>query len=117
MHPGGIVETDLSRLLSSEVLQDLGVFNSNNDPIHDPSKGLKNISQGAATTVWCATNPQLKGIGGVYCENSDIANLNLPEYVGDANSNTKSGVMSYALEPESAEKLWMLSEKLVGFNF
>jgi hypothetical protein len=34
---------------------------------------FKTIEQGAATTVWCATSPQLAGLGGVYCENCDIA--------------------------------------------
>ncbi len=36
---------------------------------------LKNVEQGAATTVWVATSPQLQNIGGVYCENADIADL------------------------------------------
>ncbi|ULT25086.1 hypothetical protein KUH03_40580 [Sphingobacterium sp. E70] len=33
------------------------------------------MPQGAATTVWCATSPLLEHIGGVYCEDGDIAVL------------------------------------------
>jgi len=33
----------------------------------------KNTEQGAATSVWCATSAQLEGMGGVYCEDVDIA--------------------------------------------
>ena len=34
---------------------------------------FKTAEQGAATSVWCATSPQLDGMGGVYCEDVDIA--------------------------------------------
>ncbi len=34
------------------------------------------MEQGAATSVWCATNPRLDGLGGVYCEDCDIAIVN-----------------------------------------
>jgi hypothetical protein len=31
------------------------------------------LEQGAATSVWCATSPQLAGMGGVYCQDVDVA--------------------------------------------
>jgi hypothetical protein len=34
---------------------------------------LKSTEQRAATSIWCATSPQLAGMGGVYCEDVDIA--------------------------------------------
>src|SRR5262245_33629820 len=34
---------------------------------------LKTAEQGASTSVWCSTSPQLAGKGGVYCEDTDIA--------------------------------------------
>ena len=34
---------------------------------------FKTPEQGAATATWCATSPQLDGMGGVYCEDCDIA--------------------------------------------
>ena len=44
-------------------------------PILDPLQQLKTVEQGASTSVWYATNPRLNGMGGVYCENNDIASV------------------------------------------
>lgn len=41
----------------------------------DPSRQLKTIEQGAATQVWCATSPKLADVGGVYCENVEVAGI------------------------------------------
>lgn len=84
-------------------------------PILDPVNGLKTIEQGAATQVWCATNSQLDGFGGVYAEDCEIADITIEN--GD-NSNIeetvrRKGVMPYAIDRENAERLWTLSEKLV----
>jgi hypothetical protein len=71
----------------------------------------KTIEQGAATTVWCATSDQLQGMGGVYCENVDIASPASPEQASG------TGVKPWAIEPELAERLWSLSERLTGVAF
>jgi NAD(P)-dependent dehydrogenase (short-subunit alcohol dehydrogenase family) len=59
LHPGAILEArnyDPEELkLVVERARQIGSF--------------KNIEQGAATTIWCATSSQLAGLGGVYCEN------------------------------------------------
>ncbi|WP_221393730.1 SDR family NAD(P)-dependent oxidoreductase [Dyadobacter sp. NIV53] len=120
LHPGAIVETDLGRLLSTEDLQKLGVYDENGKVIYDPSTGRKSIPQGASTTVWCATSPQLNEIGGVYCENTEVADLDLTntDPRKRVHGVTKIfGVMPYSLEAESAGKLWALSEKLTGIEF
>ena len=124
LHPGAIADTDLKRHLSNEQLQNLGVFDADNNVIHDPSKGLKNIAQGASTTVWCATSPQLNNFGGVYCENTDVAKIdtigheNHEEFASRMNDVDKlTGVTSYALDPEQGKRLWTLSESLTGINF
>ncbi|MGA0564479.1 hypothetical protein ACO2RV_18695 [Ancylobacter sp. VNQ12] len=39
---------------------------------------MKTLEQGAAKSVWCATNPRLDGFGGIYCEDRDIAIVNNP---------------------------------------
>ena len=41
----------------------------------EPRRQLKTPEQGAATSVWCATSPQLEGKGGVYCMDADIAEV------------------------------------------
>jgi len=76
------------------------------------------VAQGAATGVWCATSPQLDGMGGVYCENVDIAPVRhedggvLPMQAGVRLTGTL-GVMPYAIDLETAERLWKLSERLL----
>ena len=39
----------------------------------NPRASSRRREQGAATQVWAATSPQLDGMGGVYCEDCDIA--------------------------------------------
>jgi NAD(P)-dependent dehydrogenase (short-subunit alcohol dehydrogenase family) len=69
-HPGGIL-TDLIRYVTEEELRAFGIFRENG-VLKGPER-LKNVEQGAATTVWCAVSPQLNNKGGVYCEDCDIA--------------------------------------------
>jgi len=69
---------------------------------------MKTAEQGAATSVWCATSQQLDGLGGVYCENCDIA-IAVP-----AHSTELLGVRPWAIDPEFADRLWSLSERLTG---
>lgn len=121
LHPGIISETELGRNVPHEDLVGYGIFDENGKVINDPSKGLKSLSQGASTTVWCATSPQLNEIGGVYCENADIAELD-PLKTEDSEENLDGSTMMknvtpYALEEASAKKLWSLSEQLTGVNF
>jgi hypothetical protein len=71
-------------------------------------RGVKTIPQGAATTIWCATSPQLNGTDGIYCEDCDIAEV-IP---GDF--RVPAGVAPWASDPELAEKPWQLSERLIG---
>ncbi|WP_224367442.1 oxidoreductase [Hyalangium versicolor] len=106
VHPGSIVATDLGRYLSTEQLRALGVIDENGRPILDPERQLKTVEQGAATQVWCATSPRLEGMGGVYCENVEVARL--------VSTEGSSGVRPYAIDPRSADRLWELSEGLLG---
>jgi len=79
---------------------------------------LKTVPQGAATTVWCATSPMLAGIGGVYCENADIAEPdpdNIEHKYDDP--STLRGVQLYSLDEGNAKRLWKLSEELTATQF
>jgi hypothetical protein len=69
---------------------------------------FKTIEQGAATSVWCATSPALDGLGGVYCEDADIA----PAVPAD--STEPGGVRPWAMDLELAERLWTRSETWTG---
>jgi hypothetical protein len=66
--------------------------------------------------VWCATSRDLDGKGGVYCENSDIATISSkdPSRMTINDLKDDRGVMPYALDPDSAHRLWGLSEQLTG---
>lgn len=118
LHPGIISETELGRNVPHEDLVGYGIFDENGIVINDPSKGLKSLSQGASTTVWCATSPKLNDIGGVYCENAEVGELdNLQADDSLDGSTMMKGVLPYALEEASAKKLWLLSEELTGTAF
>jgi NAD(P)-dependent dehydrogenase (short-subunit alcohol dehydrogenase family) len=109
VHPGGIL-TDLTRHLSDDDLKGFGLTCHPDGSITQDAGGertFKNVPQGAATTIWCATSPRLDGLGGVYCENCDIAEV-IP---GDISLPT--GMSPYACDPELAGRLWELSEQLV----
>ncbi|NGZ85912.1 SDR family NAD(P)-dependent oxidoreductase [Duganella aceris] len=120
VHPGIIAGTELSRDLPREALQKFGALDADHNPIHDLSKGLKTLSQGASTTVWCATSPALADIGGVYCEDADIAQLDRLD-AGDAagviDTALMRGVAPHALDEQAAQRLWVLSEQLSGMKF
>jgi NAD(P)-dependent dehydrogenase (short-subunit alcohol dehydrogenase family) len=107
VHPGGIL-TDLARYLTDEDFKAFGVYRENG--VLKGPDWLKNIEQGAATTVWCAVSPQLNSKGGVYCEDCDIAPM-LP-----ADSELSSGVRPWAVNNAAAEALWVLSEELTGLG-
>jgi NAD(P)-dependent dehydrogenase (short-subunit alcohol dehydrogenase family) len=114
LHPGSIVGTGLSKYLEPVVLRAAGLVDENGKPILDPAKGLKTVEQGAATSVWCATSPQLDGMGGVYCQDCDIAPLVSEELAANQFGSIPLGVMPHAVDPQTADRLWSLSEQLLG---
>ena len=71
LHPGSIL-TPLQRHLSKDEMIAAGWIDANGD-LADPT--FKTPEQGAATQVWAATSPQLDGLGGLYCQDCDIAPL------------------------------------------
>jgi NAD(P)-dependent dehydrogenase (short-subunit alcohol dehydrogenase family) len=101
LHPGGIV-TELGRHLEPHDLELLLK--------RRPGLKMKTVEAGAATQVFAATAPELEGRGGVYLEDCHVAAVN------DA-ADAQDGVRSYALDPENAERLWKVSEELVGERF
>jgi len=115
LHPGSINGTELAREAPLELFQQLGFYDAQGNILPEVAATLKTVPQGAATTVWCATSPMLEDIGGVYCEDADIAEL-IPVNARD-HGPSESGVRSYSLDPESAKKLWKLSEKMTGIVF
>lgn len=103
VHPGAIM-TELSRHLVPEDVKDL-MGKRGGQKLE-----YKQVPQGAATTVWAATSPELQGQGGVYCEDCHVAQT-LEE------PNVSQGVMAYALDEVAANRLWSLSEEWSGQKF
>jgi NAD(P)-dependent dehydrogenase (short-subunit alcohol dehydrogenase family) len=97
VHPGMIV-TDLGRHMTRDDMKDLRERAKSS-----PSGGLpsyKSIEAGAATSVWAATAPELADNGGVYLADCQVA---VPA--------------AWALDRDSALRLWALTEDLVGERF
>ncbi|WP_027382662.1 SDR family NAD(P)-dependent oxidoreductase [Epilithonimonas caeni] len=108
--PGAVGETELSREAPLDLFQKLGYVDSEGNLLPEVKASLKTIPQGAATTVWCATSPLLNDLGGVYCENVDVAELS---------SDVKiiGGIKAYSLDETHAKRLWKLSEEMTGIAF
>lgn len=110
LHPGSIAGTELGREASLELFQKMGFLDENGNLLPEVAASLKTIPQGAATTVWCATSPLLNNLGGVYCEDADVAEL-------ASDISVSNGVKRYSLHEASAKRLWTLSEKMTGITF
>lgn len=106
LHPGKIF-TPLQRHLANGEMIAAGWLDNEGKPA-DPT--FKTPEQGAATQVWAATSPKLKGLGGLYCEDCEIAK--------PASAYTESfcGVCDYAANLHEAKKLWNLTAELTKIN-
>ncbi|HEY4277968.1 MAG TPA: SDR family NAD(P)-dependent oxidoreductase [Conexibacter sp.] len=118
--PCTIAGASLSPWLTREQLQAMGVVGERGQPLLDPARGCETIAQAASTIVWCATSPELDGVGGVYCENNEVAPIvpvstsaTAPASAADREKRAL-GVAPHAIDPESANRLWELSERLTG---
>lgn len=100
LHPGGII-TELGRHLTEETLAAM-------TETLPPGEKLewKTVPQGAATSVWAATAPELEACGGAYLEDCHVAASNdVPD--------SRGGIKSYAIDPDRARALWDVSEEWI----
>ncbi|WP_125609699.1 SDR family NAD(P)-dependent oxidoreductase [Specibacter cremeus] len=107
VHPGGIM-TELQRHLAREEMVAAGWM----DDAGKLREGFKSPAQGAATSSWAATSPRLAGMGGVYCEDCDIAE---PTDPGSPMARY-AGVDAHAIDPDQAARLWDVSAEMTGLN-
>jgi len=107
LHPGGI-QTELARHMTPELIElMMARWRSTTG---ETTVRFKNIPQGTATSVWSTFVAPAEAVGGHYCEDCHVAEVN--------NDATKRiGVRSYALDPARAEALWSKSEEMVGERF
>lgn len=107
VHPGGIF-TPLQRHLPEEEMVALGWKAPDGSIPPQVQAMFKTPEQGASTTVWAATSPQLTDRGGVYCENCDIAQF------ATEDSQRWEHVRAWACDDERAERLWEMSEQMLA---
>jgi NAD(P)-dependent dehydrogenase (short-subunit alcohol dehydrogenase family) len=103
VHPGRIA-TEFGRYVTPDQLQN---FPAAKDREAGRAAGIKTLEQGAATTVWAGFVAPADEVGGRYCENCHVAEI-------DGDPSSRTGVAPYAVDPERARALWSLSERLVG---
>jgi NAD(P)-dependent dehydrogenase (short-subunit alcohol dehydrogenase family) len=107
VHPGGIM-TPLQRHLAREEMMAAGWVDADGNPVGD----FKTPEQGAATATWAATSPQLAGMGGVYCEDCDIAE----PAATDGQAAPGAGVHAHAIDRDAAARLWTVSAELTDVD-
>lgn len=106
VHPGGI-QTELQRHYPAEEEAALvASINAANAAAGQPPFRYKTIRQGAATSVWAAVVADADEVGGRYCEDCHIAEI-------DDSDGIHGGVRSYASSPERARELWGKSEAIL----
>lgn len=103
LHPGAI-NTDLSRHLGSEFVEQI----MSNEDIR---KILKSPEQGAATTVLAAVGKEWEGKGGKYLEDCEEAKRGK-----DDNEVFGVGFVRQTYEPVSEARLWKDSLDIVGIK-
>ena len=109
VHPGGII-TPLQRHLEKEEMIALGWMDEDGSPSELTKNFFKSPSQGASTTLWCATSNDLNGLGGVFCEDCNIAKRKSEV---DESLQRYFGVADWAIDKDEALRLWELSEKII----
>ena len=109
VHPGGII-TPLQRYLEKEEMIALGWMDEDGSPSELAKNFFKSPSQGASTTLWCATSNDLNGLGGVFCEDCDIAKRKSEV---DESLQRYTGVANWAVDTDEATRLWELSEEII----
>jgi NAD(P)-dependent dehydrogenase (short-subunit alcohol dehydrogenase family) len=110
IHPGGI-QTELSRHLTPELIDQMrarlakAAASSQGQPFR-----FKTVPQGSATSVWSGFVGQADAVGGHYCEDCHVCEVN-------DDTTSRVGVRSYALNLAHANDLWKKSEEMVKERF
>ena len=102
VHPGGIM-TGLQKFLPLEEMRALGWLKPDDTPLDI----FKTPEQGASTSVWAATAPELAGHGGRYLED---CNEGLPAEP----TNRVSGYSPHIMAAAGADRLWVMSQAMLA---
>lgn len=113
VHPGIVVGTSLNDAGGDDTLRAQGLIDESGRPVIDPEHGKKTPQQGAGTIVFAASSPLLAEIGGVYLKDNDVSPLD-DEARPITSDDIPSEAASHSIDPQSARRLWELSEKLLA---
>lgn len=102
VHPGGIM-TNLQRHMDPAEFRARGWVDENGKQ----NPAFKSPEQGASTSALIAGSPLVAGVSGRYFEDANEAEPFDPE-------SPARGVKAYALDPESADRLWNVSLELIA---
>jgi len=106
LHPGSIA-SQLQQYMTEEIRNaGLETLRAAGRPL--PNTGRKTLQQGCATTLRAALDPALESM---------VKDGKKSFYLVDCQIVTDDSVAEYALDEENANKLWNISEKIVGENF
>jgi NAD(P)-dependent dehydrogenase (short-subunit alcohol dehydrogenase family) len=97
VHPGAVLTETTRKLITAQ-------------PSAAAAFTWKDVAQGAATSVWAGFVADVNDVGGRYCEDCDVAEVN-------DDPTARVGVRSYALDPRRAESLWGKSVDMVGERY
>jgi NAD(P)-dependent dehydrogenase (short-subunit alcohol dehydrogenase family) len=100
LNPGRIASTNLGRYLEDAPV---------NPALSGPAStgvSVKNIEQGAATSVLLAASPLVEGVSGRYFEDCQEA--------GPQQPGIRRGVAAYAIDSENAVRLWNVSQNMLN---
>lgn len=101
LHPG-VIQTDLTRHLTEETLAPIL------ERLSKRGEPQKNIPQGAATSVYAATAPELEGQGGLYLADCQVVTDESEAHIQYA---------EHAFNEASEARLWELTEQTLGMSF
>ncbi|KAF8880102.1 hypothetical protein CPB84DRAFT_1828304 [Gymnopilus junonius] len=108
VQPGPVFTNILARLDLPKFYEDvveIDRYFGNDEAFTTRTGGLKTLEQGTATHVFAAFDPNLAAHNGAYLLDCHVANP------------FNDSIKPWATSPVEAEKLWRLSEELVGQKF
>ncbi|MBP2703942.1 SDR family NAD(P)-dependent oxidoreductase [Microbispora sp. RL4-1S] len=98
LNPGRIWGTNLGRHMTAPP--------ESFDPAGATGISVKDVAQGAATSVLLAASPLVDGVTGAYFEDCQVAGPHVP--------GVRRGVAAHALDPAKAARLWDLSGAMLA---
>ncbi len=105
LHPGGVM-TELMRHTTPDMIEHMAK-RAGRHPSGANKTHVKTVEQGISTTVWAAFVANADEVGGRFCEDCAVADV----------QESGVGVRPYAVDLERAAALWLKSEAMVQETF